>query len=109
MATEQPRVKLPKTAAKGEIIEIKTLIKHPMESGQRKDAAGNPIPRRIINRFTCEFNGRLLFEAKLETAISANPYLEFPAKVTEDGDFVFTWVDDDGVIATVTQHIALAG
>jgi sulfur-oxidizing protein SoxZ len=107
MATEQPRIKLPKEAAKGEIIQIKTLIKHPMESGQRKDAAGHVIPRMIINHFSCEFNGKPVFEAKLETAISANPYIEFYARVTEEGDFTFTWVDDDNVVTTAKEHIAL--
>ena len=54
----KPRVKVPKTAAAGDSITIKTLISHKMESGQRKDKEGNVIPRSIINRFTCDFNGR---------------------------------------------------
>ena len=58
---DKPRIKLPKEAAKGEVIQIKTLVSHVMESGQRKDAQGKPIPRRIINKFTCEFNGKPVF------------------------------------------------
>jgi L-cysteine S-thiosulfotransferase len=57
MAMAKPRVKVPKTASAGEVITIKTLISHEMESGQRKDKDGNVIPRKIINKFTCEFNG----------------------------------------------------
>ena len=98
MATGNPRVKVPKTAAKGEIIEIKTLINHPMESGQRKDKEGNPIPRQIINKFTCTFNGEEVFSADWHPAISANPYIAFHMRATESGKVAFTWVDDDGSV-----------
>lgn len=94
----KPRVRVPKTATKDEVITIKTLISHPMESGQRKDKDGNTIPRSIINRFTAEFNGQLVLDTTLEPAISTNPYLEFDAKVPETGEFKFTWYDDDGSV-----------
>ena len=94
----KPRVRVPKTATKDEVITIKTLISHPMEPGQRKDKDGNTIPRSIINRFTAEFNGQLVVDATLEPAISTNPYLEFDAKVPETGEFKFTWYDDDGSV-----------
>ncbi|MBZ0162534.1 MAG: thiosulfate oxidation carrier complex protein SoxZ [Notoacmeibacter sp.] len=98
MAKSKPRVKVPKSAAAGEVITIKTLISHDMESGQRKDKDGNPIPRKIINKFACTFNGEPVFECELDPAISANPYLEFSAKVPQSGTFKFTWVDDDGSV-----------
>ncbi|WP_193177374.1 thiosulfate oxidation carrier complex protein SoxZ [Oricola nitratireducens] len=107
MATVKPRVKVPKSASAGEVITIKTLISHPMESGQRKDKEGNPIPRKIINKFTCEFNGQTVFSCDLDPAVSANPYLEFTAKVNEAGTFKFAWVDDDGSVYTHEQEIAL--
>ncbi|WP_306751735.1 thiosulfate oxidation carrier complex protein SoxZ [Paracoccus actinidiae] len=94
----KPRVRVPKTASKDEVITIKTLISHPMESGQRKDKDGNTVPRSIINRFTAEFNGQLVLDTTLEPAISTNPYLEFDAKVPETGEFKFTWYDDDGSV-----------
>ncbi|MVA99375.1 thiosulfate oxidation carrier complex protein SoxZ [Nitratireductor sp. CAU 1489] len=103
MATPKPRVKLPKTASAGEIITIKTLISHQMESGQRKDKNGDPIPRQIINKFSCEFNGKPVFSCDIDPAISANPYFEFSAKVAESGTFKFSWVDDDG---SVYEHEA---
>ena len=78
MAT-QPRIRLPKVAKKGEVIQIRTLVSHVMESGQRRDAGGNTIPRKIINRFTCTFNGRPVFACDIEPGIAANPYLEFSA------------------------------
>ncbi|MBV2360340.1 thiosulfate oxidation carrier complex protein SoxZ [Thalassococcus sp. CAU 1522] len=94
----KPRVKVPKKAAAGEAITIKTLISHKMESGQRKDSDGNKIPRSIINRFTCDFNGQNVIDITLEPAISTNPYFEFEATVPEAGEFKFTWYDDDGSV-----------
>jgi sulfur-oxidizing protein SoxZ len=105
MAAPKPRVKIPKTASAGEVITIKTLISHIMESGQRKDNAGQVIPRQIINKFTCEFNGKPVFSCDIEPAISANPYFEFSAKVMESGTFKFAWVDDNGQTYTHEQGI----
>jgi len=91
----KPRVKVPKK------------ISHKMESGQRKDKEGNAIPRSIINRFTCEFNGEMVVDVKMEPAISTNPFFEFEAKVPEAGDFKFTWYDDDGSVYDTTKSIAI--
>ncbi len=103
----KPRVKVPKSASAGEAIVIKTLISHPMESGQRKDSSGNPIPRSIINRFTCEFNGQSVIDVTMEPAISTNPYFEFEATVPEAGEFVFTWYDDDGSVYNDNKAITV--
>lgn len=101
-----PRVRVPSSVAAGEEITIKTLISHPMESGQRKDGDGNPIPRSIINRFTCTFNGETVIDMKMEPAISTNPYIEFSAIVPESGDFTFTWYDDDGSVYEETKSVS---
>ena len=103
----KPRVKVPKKATAGEAITIKTLISHKMESGQRKDKAGNVIPRSIINRFTADFNGENVVDVALETAISTNPYIEFEATVPESGEFKFTWYDDDGDVYEATKKVAV--
>lgn len=92
----KPRVKVPKKADAGETITIKTLISHKMESGRRKDKEGNVIPRSIINRFTCDFNGTNVIDVEMQPAISSNPFFEFDAKVPESGTFAFKWYDDDG-------------
>jgi sulfur-oxidizing protein SoxZ len=104
---DKPRIKLPKDASKGEVVQIKTLIAHVMETGLRKDEAGNIVPRRIINRFTCTFNGKPVFSVDLEPAIAANPYLEFTARVEESGTFRFSWFDDDGSVTTADETIAV--
>ncbi|HKL68650.1 thiosulfate oxidation carrier complex protein SoxZ [Salibaculum sp.] len=103
-----PRVRVPRDAAAGDTITIKTLISHPMESGQRKDSDGNTIPRSIINRFTCDFNGESVMEMILEPAISTNPFIEFQAVVPESGTFAFTWYDDDGSVYEESKDIAVS-
>jgi len=107
-ADAKPRVKVPKSAAAGEVITIKTLISHAMESGQRKDSDGNVIPRSIINRFTCDFNGQNVIDITLEPSISTNPYFEFDATVPETGEFKFTWYDDDGSVYEDSKPIEVA-
>ncbi len=91
-----PRVRVPATAKAGELIEIKTLISHEMESGQRKDSAGKVVPRKILNKFTCTVAGKEVFSADFEPAISANPYIQFKFRAQESGPVVLTWFDDDG-------------
>lgn len=102
----KPRVKAPKRAQKGEVVTLKTLISHKMESGQRKDKNGNLIPRQIINRFTCTYNGDMVVDAKLEPSISTNPYLAFQATCAKvPGAFEFTWYDDNGEVYTSTKKV----
>ena len=102
---ENVRIKLPESAKKGEVIEIRTLVAHVMETGFRKDEAGKLIPREIINRFTCTFDGQPLFSVDLEPAIAPNPYIKFTARVTESGTFRFAWFDDDGTVTTEDRKI----
>lgn len=91
-------VKVPETAAKGDVIQIKTLAYHPMVSGQGKDQNGRAIPREIINTFMCDYNGKQVFLVKLEPAMAANPLFAFYVRVDESGTLDFTWTDDDGSI-----------
>jgi len=103
----KPRIKVPKKAAVGDVVTIKTLISHKMESGQRKDKEGNVIPRKIINKFACAFNGTPVFSCDIDPGVSANPYFEFRAKITEAGTFKFTWVDDDGAVTEAEKKLTI--
>ncbi len=107
MATPTPRVRMPATAKAGETIEIKTLISHEMESGNRKDKDGKVIPRKIINGFEAKFNGKQVFKTVWHPAISANPFMSFFVKVPEAGTFEFAWTDDDGSVYKSEQKIAI--
>jgi sulfur-oxidizing protein SoxZ len=101
----QARISVPKTAAKGDVIEIKTLIQHPMETGFRRDLEGEIIPIHIIDRFVCTYNGEEVFRADLHPSIAANPYLSFHTVATESGRLEFTWHDDDGSVYRESAEI----
>jgi sulfur-oxidizing protein SoxZ len=102
-----PRIRIPKKAKKGEVIEIKTLISHPMETGHRRDVGGQLIPRHIIHTFTCSYNGAEVFRADWHPAVAANPYLSFYTLATESGRLRFEWVDDDGSVYMAEAEITV--
>lgn len=103
-----PRVRVPREASVGDIVSVRSLISHVMESGQRRDDDGNTIPRSIINRFVCDFNGTNVVDVTMEPSISTNPYFQFEAVVNESGTFNFTWHDDDGSVYEETADIAVS-
>ena len=100
-------VNVPATARRGEIIEIKALISHPMESGYRVGFNGALLPRDIIQLFTCTYDGEEIFRAKLSPAIAANPFLAFFTVATESGNIDFRWSGDNGFAATASAAIAV--
>jgi sulfur-oxidizing protein SoxZ len=100
-------INVPKQARKGEIIEIKAMIAHVMETGYRRDASGAAIARDIINRFTCVYDGAEIFSAELFPAISANPFLAFSTIATRSGPLTFTWTDDKGNGQSATAQITV--
>ena len=89
-------VTVPAQAKRGEIIEIKTLAGHAMETGFRRTERGELIPRDIITLFVCSYNGVEVFRAEMGSGISANPYLQFYTRAVASGELVFEWVDDAG-------------
>lgn len=97
------RVRVPEKARAGEVIEIRAMIDHPMESGFRLNNVGKPIAREIVESFVCQYDGREVFRATLHPAVSTNPYLVFHVRATRSGDMTFTWRDDRGGMAT---HVA---
>ncbi len=102
------RVRLPPSIKKGDVVEVKTLVTHPMESGQRKDANGKVIPRKILNTFVCAYNGKEVFRAELWPAISANPFITFVLVAGDSGNLKFTWTDDDGSTIDHSEEIRVA-
>jgi sulfur-oxidizing protein SoxZ len=87
---------VPKRVRRGELFEVKVLIQHPMESGQRRDDRGAIIPRDIIHSLSCTYNGDLVLRASLFPAISANPFLSFHVLAEKSGTIEFAWQDDQG-------------
>ena len=100
-------VTVPQTAKRGEVIEIKTLAGHPMETGFRRTQLGELLPRDIITRFTCAYNGEEIFSADLHPAVSANPLLTFSTVATESGTLEFRWSGDNGFTASHSAKITV--
>ena len=100
-------VNVPPKAKRGQIIEIKTLISHIMETGFRHTEAGAPIPRDIITDFRCTYNGTEIFHANLHQAIAANPFITFFTVANESGTLEFKWTDDQGQVETASAKITV--
>ena len=100
-------INVPAKAKRGDIIEIKTLMSHIMETGFRHTPTGNAIPRDIITNFVCRYNGVEVFRADLFSAISANPFITFFTTATESGTFEFRWTGDNGFSATESVNITV--
>jgi sulfur-oxidizing protein SoxZ len=98
---------VPKKAKRGEIIEIKTLMSHVMETGYRHTATGEAVPRDIITSFVCRYNGVEIFRADLFPAIAANPFITFFTVATESGKFDFEWVGDRGFSESASASISV--
>jgi thiosulfate oxidation carrier complex protein SoxZ len=107
MPQPEPRVKVPEGARRGEIIEVRTMISHWMETGFRIDATGKPIPRRIINRMVCSRGGEPIFAADLSPAIAANAYLNFSIVAREPAVLTFVWVEDGGAVYRATHSLTV--
>jgi sulfur-oxidizing protein SoxZ len=101
------RIDVPKTAKRGEIVDIRTLISHSMETGYRRDYLGKPLPRDIITEFTCTYNGAEVCRATFHPAISANPYLTFSVAAIASGTLQFTWTGDNGFTFTESAAISV--
>jgi sulfur-oxidizing protein SoxZ len=100
-------INVPKRAKRGDVIEIRALTSHIMETGYRRTAAGETIPRDIITNFTCRYNGREIFRADLFPAIAANPYLSFFTTANDSGTFDFEWTGDNGFSQTASAAITI--
>jgi len=93
-------IHLPKSARRGDVVEIRVTLAHPMETGYRNDAEGRRLPRNIVRRFECRYDDGLVFAADLFPAIAANPYLAFSCVATETGTLSFSWRGDHGFAHT---------
>lgn len=94
------KIQVPAEVKRGEVVEVRLLIRHPMETGFRHDEVGRIIPQNVINQVTCRYNGVEVFRAELFSGIAANPYLSFFTVAEASGDLELTWGDDAGAIET---------
>ena len=101
-------INVPKIAKRGDLVEIRVLISHIMETGFRRDARGEVIPREIINNFVCTYNAEEVLRIEMFPAISANPYFAFSTIARESGTIAFTWTDDQGAVQPEQAEIIVA-
>lgn len=101
------RISIPEQASKGELLEIKTLVSHPMESGFRFDGMGDSIPRNILRRFTVEYGEKTIFETNFGPGIAANPYIAFFIRAQASGPVRFIWEDQQGVISEELRQLTV--
>jgi sulfur-oxidizing protein SoxZ len=100
-------INVPERARRGEIVEIKTLISHPMETGYRRNQSGARVERDIVRLFVCTYNGAEVFRAELHPAIAANPFIVFSTIATESGTLSFQWTGDNGFSVTESAAITV--
>ena len=104
---KSPRLDIPATADKGEVIHVRTKVPHPMETGWRKDIHGETVPKNRINKFVCTFNGTEVFSADLFSGVSANPYISFFVRVEESGTLTCEWQADEDKTFSQTAEITV--
>ena len=101
------RLSAPNEATKGEIIELKAMIRHPMESGFRRGSRGELIERDIITKFECLYGDELVFEAEFFPAVASNPFLTFFTRATHSATLTFRWTDQHGEVQEKTHALTV--
>lgn len=101
-------IDVPRTAKRGDVIDVRATVAHPMETGQRRDGEGRLLPRDIVTRFECRWDGELVFAADLHPAVSANPMVAFSTVATASGTLVFSWSGDNGFAHSESVAITVA-
>ena len=101
------RVLVPAQAKRGDVVEIRIAIQHPMETGFRFDNGGKSIPKNTINKLVCRYNGAEIFSMEMGSGIAANPYLQFYMVAQDSGSVEFSWVDDRGEKGAASSAIAV--
>ena len=101
-------VSMPKSARRGEVIEIRTLASHAMETGFRRTQLGELVPRDIITAFVCTYNGVEIFRADLHPAVAANPLISFTTVAIESGTLEFKWLGDNGYSVTESAQLSVS-
>ena len=102
------RILVPPKAKRGDVVEVRIAIQHPMETGFRMDHNGRKIPKNTVNDLVCRYNGVVVFRAELGSGIAANPYLQFHLLAKDSGKVEFAWVDDAGEKGSAAASIAVS-
>ena len=102
------RIQLPPEARRGEAVEVRVLIQHPMETGFRRNLEGKRVARNVLHSLACRYNGVEVFRATLSSGIAANPTLRFFVRAEKSGELEFWWLDDDEVEGTAKARLQVS-
>lgn len=109
MSNNKARVWISTTTPKlGELVRVRALVTHRMETGFRLTGDGKAPARNIIHIFEVKLNDQLLFSWSPETAISQNPYIEFTFRANQAGRLSMQWTDDEGQVITDDLELSLS-
>lgn len=101
------RITLPASVAKGEVVPVRVLVRHPMD--REVNAPGlAPMPRRILHTLRVTYGNEEVFRMALSPGVTANPYVEFTTVATETGDMVFEWMEDGGTLYRREARLVVA-
>ena len=103
------KIQVPGEVRRGDLIEVRIIIQHPMETGFRYDALGRQTPRNVIYSFECRYGGAEVFRAAMGAGISANPYLRFFVRARESGDIECRWVDQENASGVASARVTVNG
>jgi|ERR1043166_1797314 sulfur-oxidizing protein SoxZ len=93
----------------GDVVDVKVLMSHPMETGQRKDAKGELVPVHFIRQVTATLNGKTVLDAQWSQAVSRNPFLGFKVKGAKVGDKIaVSWIDNTGDKSSIETTVSAA-
>lgn len=103
------RIQVPPSAKRGDVIEIRIAIQHPMETGFRLDDGGRAIPKNVVNKLVCRYGGVEIFRAEMGSGVAANPFLDFFTVAEASGELFFEWVDDRGETGAERVTLTVTG
>ncbi len=101
------RIQVPPEARRGEAVEVRILIQHPMETGFRRNLEGKRVARNVLHSLACRYNGVEVFRATLSSGIAANPALRFFVRAEKSGELEFWWLDDDEVEGSARARLTV--
>ena len=98
------RVQWPDKISAGELVKVRMLIQHPMDTGYLQDFSGKLVPRNVIRLLICTLGDQEIFRVEPSSGIAANPYFEFFVRATNTSEFKIEWTDDKGAKG---QHLQI--
>ncbi len=99
------RVQWPDRIAPGDVVKVRLLIQHPMDTGYLQDLQGKLVPRNVIRQLTCTLGKQEVLRVEPSSGIAADPYFEFYLRADQTAEFRAEWQDDRGFQGVLVQTL----